>query len=74
MFLGAAALAGLFNWLLLLYPKELLRELILPLLLLPAVVGSVKWEDARGSRAPRRTKGHLRLRPRIERKKLPSTV
>ena len=49
MFLGAAALAAVFNWLLLLYPKDLLRELILPLLLLPAVVGTVDWMERRAS-------------------------
>jgi hypothetical protein len=43
MFLAAALLASLYNWHLLLYPKDVLRELILPLLLIPAVVGSVRW-------------------------------
>jgi hypothetical protein len=49
MFLGAAALAAVFNWLLLLYPKDILRELTLPLLLLPAVVGTVDWKEPRGA-------------------------
>jgi hypothetical protein len=39
IFLIFAALATVFNWLLLVFPKDLVRELIVPLLLLPAVVG-----------------------------------
>jgi hypothetical protein len=51
MFLAAALLASVYNWNLLLYPKDVLRELILPLLLLPAVIGGVRWADAGTSSA-----------------------
>ncbi len=45
MFLLFAIGATTFNWMLLVYPKDLVREFVLPLLLLPAVVGSVSTVD-----------------------------
>jgi hypothetical protein len=43
MFLLLFVLASTVNWFILLYPKDLIRELLLAFLLLPAVVVGVRW-------------------------------
>lgn len=51
IFLSVVALATLYNYLLLGYPKDLVRELVISLLLLPAVIGSVAWPRTPGPSA-----------------------
>jgi hypothetical protein len=52
IFLLVVTLATLYNYLLLGYPKDLVRELVIPLLLLPAVIGSVAWSALAPSAPP----------------------
>lgn len=56
MFLLLFVLASTVNWMILLYPKDLIRELLLAFLLLPAVVVGVDWRpraaDAGGGADP----------------------
>jgi hypothetical protein len=46
MFLLLFVLASTVNWMILLYPKDLIRELLLAFLLLPAVVVGVGWRPS----------------------------
>ena len=52
IFLLVVALATFYNYLLLGYPKDLVRELVISLLLLPAVIGSVSWSASVPSASP----------------------
>jgi hypothetical protein len=51
MFLVLVVPAFFYSWLLLLYPKDLIRELVILSVLLPAVVGSVSMNDDRSASA-----------------------
>lgn len=58
IFLLVVALATLYNYLLIGYPKDLVRELVISLLLLPPVIGSISWPTTpRPSAAPEPEEG-----------------
>jgi hypothetical protein len=52
IFLLFVVLSSMYTWLLVLYPKELLRNLVVPLLLLPAVLAAPRAEGRRATPPP----------------------